>query len=260
VVGYSHRAVTRKKARSLAVATEVADSLAAAVSGTDLVVLATPIFTFEQYFSEISAVIPSGCIVTDVGSTKVLPHRWAEQRLGKQAHYVGSHPVAGSERRGLEFARDDLFMQARCILTTTPQTDPAAVKTLKGFWSALGCYVQTMDPQEHDRIFANISHLPHLIAAGLVNASDGEDMKFAGKGFLDSTRIASGPATIWTDVLLANDGNLAAAVDRVLAELTKLQKAVKEKDRKGIEALLEAARRKRASVVKYKIRKKELLS
>jgi prephenate dehydrogenase len=117
-----------------------------------------------------------------------------------------------------------------------------------------------MDPQEHDRIFANISHLPHLIAAGLVNASDGEDMKFAGKGFLDSTRIASGPATVWTDVLLANNGNLAAAVDRVLAELTKLQKAVREKDRKGIEALLEAARRKRASVVKYKIRKKELLS
>jgi prephenate dehydrogenase len=260
VVGYSHRAATRKKARSLAVATDVADSLAAAVSGTDLVILATPIFTFEQYFTEISVVIPSGCIVTDVGSTKVLPHRWAAQRLGKQAQYVGSHPVAGSEQRGLEFARDDLFMQARCILTTTPQTQPAAVRTLKSFWSALGCYVQTMNPHEHDRIFANISHLPHLIAAGLVNASDWEDMKFAGKGFLDSTRIASGPASIWTDVLLANDDNLAAGIDRVLAELTKLQKAVKERDRKGIEALLEAARRKRASLVKYKIRKKELLS
>ena len=260
VVGYSHRAATRRKARDLALATEVADDLGTAVSGTDLIILATPIFTFEQYFAEISAAISSGCIVTDVGSTKILPHQWAQQRLGDHAHYVGSHPVAGSEQRGLEFARDDLLVQARCILTTTPQTHPAATRTLKRFWSALGCYVQTMTPEEHDRIFANISHLPHLLAAGLVNASSREDVKFAGKGFLDSTRIASGPATIWTDVLLANSNNIVEGLDRLLAELTKLRKAVEERDRKEIEALLEAARRRRATLVKYKIRKKELFS
>jgi prephenate dehydrogenase len=116
-----------------------------------------------------------------------------------------------------------------------------------------------MSPENHDRVYANISHLPHLMAAGLVNASDWEDVKFAGKGFLDSTRIASGPASIWTDVLLANADNIADGIDHVLAELTKLQKAVRERDRKEIEALLEAARRKRAALVKYKIRKKELL-
>ncbi|MBN1359944.1 MAG: prephenate dehydrogenase [Sedimentisphaerales bacterium] len=260
VVGYSHRAATRSRARSSALATEVADDLKAAVTQADLVILATPIFTFEHYFAEISATIPSGCIVTDVGSTKVLPHRWAEQSLGKQAHYVGSHPIAGSEQRGLEFARDDLLAQARCILTTTPQTHRASAATLRQFWSDLGCYVQTMTPEDHDRVFANISHLPHLIAAGLVNASDWQDVKYAGKGFLDSTRIASGPANIWTDVLLANGDNIADGIERVLAELTKLRKAVQDRDRKEIEALLEAARRKRASLVKYKIRKKELLS
>ncbi len=260
VVGYSHRATTRKKARSLALASEIVDDLARAVTGMDLIILATPIFTFEQYFVAMSPVISPGCIVTDVGSTKVLPHRWAKRSLNEQAHYVGSHPIAGSEQRGLEFARDDLLAQARCIVTTTPQTHRASVSVLKRFWSALGCYVQTMSPENHDRVYANISHLPHLIAAGLVNASAWDDVKFAGKGFLDSTRIASGPASIWTDVLLANSDNIASGIDRALVELKKLQKAVKGRDRKEIEALLEAARRKRASLIKYKIRKKELLS
>jgi prephenate dehydrogenase len=260
VVGYSHRPATRRRARNLGVVTETAGSLKAAVADAGLVVLATPIFTFEKYFMDLSRFVSNGCIVTDVGSTKVLPHVWAEKRLADHVRYVGSHPVAGSEQRGVEFARDDLFDQARCILTTTPATNPEAVKALKSFWSVLGCAVQVMDPAEHDRVFANISHLPHVMAAGLVNASDEDELMLAGKGFLDSTRIASGPATVWTDVLLANRENLADAIDRVTAELSKLRAAIKGGKRRQIEQLLEAARRKRATLVKYKIRKKELPS
>ena len=259
VVGYSHRAATRRKARDLALATQVVDDLAEAVADSDLVILATPIFTFDSYFEQMSGMLRPGCIVTDVGSTKTLPHAWAEQRLDSRVHYVGSHPVAGSEQRGLEFARDDLFVQARCILTTTPQTHRPAIRVLKGFWSSLGCHVVTMDPQDHDRVFANISHLPHVLAASLVNASDPEDMKFAGKGFLDSSRIASGPSGIWTDVLLANGENIAAGIDRVIAALTRFKQVVQDKDRNAIEAQLEAARKKRAALVQYKMRKKELL-
>lgn len=260
VVGYSHRAATRRKAKALGVASRIAGDLADAVAETDLVILATPIFTFERYFQELARSLRPGCIVTDVGSTKVLPHVWAEQTLPKHVHYVGSHPVAGSEQRGVEFARDDLFDQARCILTTTPATRARAVKALRGFWLALGCSVRTMSPAEHDRIFANISHLPHVVAAGLVNASDDGDMRFAGKGFLDSTRIASGPASVWTDVLMANSENIANGIDQAIAELTRLQAAIRAGNREQIEQLLEAARRKRATLVQYKIRKKELLS
>ena len=259
VIGYSHRAATRKKARDLALATQVVDDLSAAVADSDLVILATPIFTFDSYFEQMSGAIRPGCIVTDVGSTKTLPHLWAQHRLDSRVHYVGSHPVAGSEQRGLEFARDDLFAQARCILTTTPQTHRPALRTLRAFWSSLGCHVVTMSPQDHDRVFANISHLPHVLAASLVNASDPEDMKFAGKGFLDSTRIASGPSGIWTDVLLANGENIVQGINRVLAALTRLKQVVQDKDRNAIEAQLEAARKKRAALVQYKIRKKELL-
>jgi prephenate dehydrogenase len=260
VVGYSHRAATRRKAKALGTATEIAADLEAAASAADLVILATPIFTFEPYFTELSRIIPHGCVVTDVGSTKVLPHLWAQNRLNTRARYVGSHPIAGSEQRGVEFARDDLFDQVQCILTITPATDRSAVKMLKSFWSALGCSVQTMSPAEHDRIFANISHLPHVMAAGLVNASDDADMRFAGKGFLDSTRIASGPPTVWTDVLLANRENIANGIDRAMAQLSRLQAAVRNGSREEIEQLLESARKKRAALVKYKIRKKELPS
>jgi prephenate dehydrogenase len=260
VTGYSHRATTRRKARELAVASVVADDLASAVKRADLVILATPIFTFERYFEALGGLARAGCIVTDVGSTKMLPHRWAEETLGGRVRYVGSHPVAGSEQRGVEFARDDLFAQSRCIVTTTEQSDRFAVRTLKRFWSALGCFVDTMDPVEHDRIFANISHLPHLMAAGLVNASDRDDMKFAGKGFLDSTRIASGAASVWTDVLLANAENLITGIDRAAGELSELRRAIRDRDRKALEAFLDGASKKRAWLVKYKIRKKELLS
>jgi len=260
VVGYSHRASTRAKARDLGAGTEIVDDLAAAVRAADLVILATPIFTFEEYFAEISRLIPAGCIVTDVGSTKVMPHQWAERQLDQRARYVGSHPVAGSEQKGVEFARDDLFYQARCVLTATQTTDRAAVKSLKTFWSALGCSIQIMDPLEHDRIFANISHVPHVLAAGLINASDDGDMKFAGKGFLDSTRIASGPPAVWTDVLMANSENIADGIDRTIVELQKLQKAIRSNAREEIERLLAAAQEKRVALVKYKIRMKELLS
>ncbi|MFZ2147015.1 MAG: prephenate dehydrogenase/arogenate dehydrogenase family protein [Sedimentisphaerales bacterium] len=260
VVGYTHRPSTRAKARGLAVATEVVDCLKSSVSEADIVILATPIATFEKTFSEIADALPSGCIVTDVGSTKVLPHRWAVRKLPKSVHYVGSHPIAGSEQRGVEFARDDLFEGAMCILTATKKTNRQAVQTLKKFWSRLGCYVKLMTPTEHDRIFANVSHVPHVTAAALINANSIEELKFAGKGFIDTSRIASGPANIWADVLLTNANNTTRGIDKVIAELVKLKKAMKKENKREIEKLLEKARTKRAALIKYKIKKKELIS
>ena len=260
MVGYSHRTVTRRKAKQLAVATEIVDDIKVSVSNADLVILATPIRTFEKIFSVIGDALPRGCIVTDVGSTKVLPHRWAAKKLPETIHYVGSHPIAGSEQRGVEFARDDLFDRASCILTRTKKTNHRAVQTLKRFWSELGCCVKLMTPAEHDRIFVNVSHLPHVVAAALINVNNTRELKFAGKGFIDTSRIASGPANIWADVLLTNAGNTTRGIDKIIAELVKLKKAIKSQDKKQIEELLENARTKRAALIKYKIKKKELIS
>jgi prephenate dehydrogenase len=243
----------------LAVASEVVDEIEAGVRGADIVILATPIFTFEEIFSAIGGSLPVGCIVTDVGSTKVLPHRWASKRLPKNVRYAGSHPIAGSEQRGVEFARDDLFERAMCIVTRTKRTNKQAAQVLKRFWSELGCSVTLMSPAEHDRILGNVSHLPHIAAAALVNASDGKELKYAGKGFMDTSRIASGPANIWADVLLANAGNVTGGIDKIVAELLKLKKAVTEADKEKIRELLEAARTKRAALIRQKIRSKEII-
>jgi prephenate dehydrogenase len=259
VIGYAHRVSTRDKARQLAVASEVVNDLRQSVSDSDLVILATPLCTFENIFGEIADSLPDGCVVTDVGSTKVFPHRWAAKMLPSNVHYVGSHPIVGSEQRGVEFARDDLFFQAVCILTTTEKTNHRAVQILKRFWSQLGCFVKIMKPADHDRIFADVSHLPHIMAAALINANNGEDLKFAGKGFMDTSRVASGPANVWADVLLTNKNNMLRSIDKVIAELTKFKKAIKSENKPEIEKLLEKARDKRATMIKYKIEHKEII-
>jgi prephenate dehydrogenase len=259
-IGYSHRSATRRKARRLEVASKIADDIKESVSCADLVVLATPICTFDEIFAKIADALAKGCIVTDVGSTKVMPHRWASRRLPATVRYVGSHPIAGSEQRGVDFARDDLFEQASCILTATKKTNRAAVQTLKRFWTRLGCSVRLMGPDEHDRVFANISHLPHVVAAALINANSSETLKFAGKGFVDTSRIASGPANIWADVLLTNAGNTIRGIDRIVAELEKVKKAIESGNKRQVEHLLEAARGKRETLMKYKMKKKEVIS
>jgi len=117
-----------------------------------------------------------------------------------------------------------------------------------------------MTPDEHDGVFASISHVPHAVAAALINANNIATLKFAGKGFMDTSRIASGPANIWADVLLTNANDTIRGIDRVIAELGKLKKVIKAGDAKQIEELLEAARSKRAALINYKIKKKELIS
>ncbi len=258
-VGYSHRALTRQKARDLGIADEICDDIRASVSGADVVILATPICTFEGIFREIAPALPDGCIVTDVGSVKVLPHRWAEKTLGRNVFYVGSHPVTGSEKRGVEFARDDLFVNARCILTRSPRTSSAALGRLRRLWISLGCSVSVLTPAEHDRIFGRVSHLPHVTAAALVNSGDPKEMRYAGRGLIDTSRVASGSPSVWTDILLTNSENIAKGIDGVIKELTKIQRAIRNKNAGRIEQLLAQAAKKRADLIKYKVRKKELL-
>lgn len=251
-VGYSHRAITRRKARRLGVAGKVVDDIHKAVARADMVILATPVRTFEDIFCQIANSLPAGCIVTDVGSTKQQPHQWARRLLPKNVYYVGSHPIAGSEQRGVEFARDDLFEGANCILTKTSATRPQAIRTLRKFWSALGCKVKVMMPNQHDRILANVSHLPHVTVAALINANSSKELKFAGQGFIDTSRIASGPANIWTDVLLTNSTNITRGIDKMIRELRELKEAMNSHDEKRLCRFLEKAKNRRAALIKHK--------
>jgi len=260
VTGYTHRDVTRQKARNLAVANEISDSLTKSVKNANLVILATPISTFESIFKNITHHLSDGCIVTDVGSTKTFPTKWAIKHLPKNVHYIGSHPIAGSEQRGIEFARDDLFERAACILTKNKNTDNKVFKTLRTFWEKLGCIIHVMTPRQHDKIFAQISHLPHIAASALINAISQETLKYAGTGFIDTSRVASGPPNIWTDILMTNAENCTKAIDTIISELNELRKAISEENKAQIEKLLQTAKRKRTALINYKMKKKELIT
>jgi prephenate dehydrogenase len=243
ITGYSHRGTTRSKARRLLPDVRIVDDPALCAEGADLVVVASPVCTFERIFEDIAPSLGDGCIVTDVGSTKVLAHRWAAAKLPKRAFYVGSHPVAGSEMRGLRFARDDLFQGAVCILTA-PRRASAAGR-LEAFWKRLGCRVTFMTAARHDRVLANVSHLPHVLAAALMNASDPGELAYCGTGFLDTSRIASGPPSVWADVLLTNAANILRGIAKTTTELSKFGDAIEAGDRRAIERLLGTASNRR---------------
>ncbi len=132
------------------------------------------------------------------------------------------------------------------------------MKFTREFWTALGCRVEIIAPVKHDKIYGFISHLPHITAAAIVNASDFEDMKFAGKGFIDTSRVASSPADVWTDILLTNSRNITRGIDRLTRQLLALQGAIHTQNAKKITRLLEKARTKRQALMKYKLKHKEL--
>jgi len=257
-VGYSHRAVTRRRAVELGTVDMVCADLADAVGRAQFVILAVPVGTFPDLMRQMAEYLPDHCIVTDVGSTKALPARWARKFLPARVEFLGSHPMAGSEQRGVEFARDDLFDGANCIVTPTARTSRATLRFVGDFWRTLGMRVSHLGPAEHDRVLARISHLPHVLATALVNCSDEQQIALCGKGFLDTTRIASGPPGVWRDILMTNTTNSAAAIGRLIKELTRLQKALHTGNEKAIMRMLETAQKKRNNLVAEKLKRREL--
>jgi prephenate dehydrogenase len=153
--------------------------------------------------------------------------------------------MAGSEQSGIEAARRDLFEKAVCIVTPTEATDKAALELVHNFWKAIGCNVRTLAPQEHDEMIARISHLPHVVAAAVVNVvcSDGVNpLNFVGPGFKDFTRIASGPPEMWTEICQENRQEIGRALDALIAELGKVRAALENNDGIELKTMLKRAK------------------
>jgi prephenate dehydrogenase len=222
VVGYGHRLSTLQRALEVGAIDESAPSAAAAVAGADLIVLCTPVGLFEPILREIASSVAPGAILTDVGSTKRSVVQLAESTLPHTAQFVGSHPMAGSEKRGIEYARTDLFQGATCILTPTNRTDPTALESIDAFWRRLGMRTQRMTPEEHDERICDVSHLPHAVAAALIAMQSDEALPLAGKGFLDTTRIAGGDGALWRDIFHDNRDNVAKSIHSLSAQLKQL--------------------------------------
>jgi len=258
ILGIGHRASTMAKAVESGCVDRGFLEVPDCIDQCPLVILATPIGKFEQMLVQLSQRLREGAIVTDVGSTKRYVLRLAGRKLPPDVRFVGSHPMAGSEKRGVDFARADLFDNAVCIITPGARSDGEAVETVRQLWESLGMRVVQMSAQRHDRILSRISHLPHVVAAALVNCNRPEELKLCGPGFLDTTRVSSGDVGLWRDIIGSNKDNIVKALDLMQEQLSQLQQAVKGNDMDGLCRFLEQARKRRQNLIEYKLQERQL--
>ncbi|NOZ25532.1 MAG: prephenate dehydrogenase/arogenate dehydrogenase family protein [Nitrospirae bacterium] len=222
------------------------------VTGADLVVLATPVGCFRAVIEETKPFLKKGAIVTDVGSVKGRLARELEGLMPEGVSFVGGHPIAGSDRSGIDAASADLFAGAKCIITPTEQTPEDAVRRVTELWTALGAEVCFLSPEEHDLVFALVSHLPHLIAYALVNTVgdvNPDYIHYAGKGFKDTTRVALSSPELWRDICFKNKENLLSLVQRFQQSLTSMVDALEGNDSEGLEVLFDKAQRLRGKLL-----------
>jgi len=208
--------------RDRGIGDEASTDLGAVADGADLAVLCIPIGAMPEVAARLASAIPPGAIVTDVGSVKARVVAELAPIFRERGHFVGSHPMAGSEQTGISAARADLFGGSVCIVTPHDGAKAQAVATVEAFWRTLGCRVRQLSPQEHDETVALISHLPHLLAAALVNSVGQQDpgaFDFVGPGFRDTTRVAGGPPPMWTEILTSNGPAVLKSAEAMIAKL-----------------------------------------
>ncbi len=226
---WARRAEAVREAAEAGCADAATGDLAEAVRGADLVVLCVPVGAMAQIAAEIAPVLAPSCIVTDVGSVKGPVIADLRPILEGRARFVGSHPMAGSEHTGLAAARVNLFDGATCIVTPEPDTDAGALADVAAFWQRLGCRVVELPAAEHDECVALVSHLPHLVAAALVNTvatRNGHAFRVVGPGFRDTTRVAAGPPEMWREILRENAAAVVPAIDALIAKLAEFRQTL----------------------------------
>ena len=237
IVGYARSAETRASARDINLVDRVCDTAKDAVKDADLVVLCVPVGAMEAVSKAIAPHLKSGAIVSDVGSVKrsvfeaVVPH------MPDGVHFIGAHPMAGTEHSGPYSGFATLFDNRWCLIVPPEAADQSKVDQLTALWKGIGANVEFMDPDHHDLVCAVVSHAPHLIAYTMVGVADdlgrvtdSEVIKFSAAGFRDFTRIAASDPTMWRDVFLTNKDATLEILGRFTEELFALQRAIRTGD------------------------------
>ena len=247
VVGYNKSMQSTEHARELGVIDLAATSAQQAVTGADIVLLAVPVAATESTLKSIQHLVTPEMLIMDVGSTKrdVIDagRRALREHIGS---FVPAHPIAGKEVSGVENADPDLYTGRQIILTPIERTLTAQLQKAVDVWTALGCRVLKMSPEQHDAAFAAVSHLPHLIAFALMNAISGQPqgkdyLSLAGPGFRDFTRIAAGDPKIWRDILVSNREELLAQSKIFQRNLHALELMISNGNSEALEGLIEQA-------------------
>ena len=218
---------------------ELSGNPSEAVREADVVILCVPIEAMAGLVHEFRDALKPTALVTDVGSVKASVDRDLAPLLDGRALWIGSHPMAGSEQGGFSAAKADLFDGATVILTPTKQTAHGAQRRAEKLWTALGANLAILSPENHDQAVAAVSHIPHLLAAALVNhAVTHGDLELAAGGFRDTTRVASGSPELWAEILLANRSAVGFQVRQLISQLAEVEGALENPDRKSSKSVL----------------------
>ena len=248
VVGSGRSAANLKAALGRGAIDAVEADAAAAVREADLVLVATPVAQFEKIFLAIKPNLKPDCLVMDAGSTKRDVVAAARKGFGGGvARFVPAHPIAGAERSGAEAASAELFRDKRVVLTPLAENAEASLEKAAAAWGACGARVSRMTPEEHDGVFAAVSHLPHLLAYALVSdiaarADAAQLFGYAAGGFRDFTRIASSHPEMWRDICVANGDQLLKELEKFSGEIQKIKALLQNRDAESLEKLFTEAR------------------
>lgn len=251
VVGIGRSRATLDAAQRLGVIDEVAVDWSRALPGAEVVLIAAPVGQMEAISAAMAPFLDPDTIVTDAGSTKRDVVATLRCNLAPHlASVVPAHPIAGAENSGVDAALATLYRDRRVVVTPLPESSPAAIARVFELWRACGALVSSMSPEEHDRLFAAVSHLPHLLAFALVHefaARDDADrlFGFAAGGFRDFTRIASSHPEMWRDICVANRQALIGELDAYTAELARLRALLVDRNGTALEATFDRARNTR---------------
>lgn len=251
VIGCGRNRDNLERARSLGVIDRFETDPAIAAADADVVVLATPVSATANVYAAIVPQLREEAVLTDVGSTKGSVIRDIRATLGELPPlFVPGHPVAGTEQSGVDASFAELFIDRRVILTPTEVTNADALARVRNMWQATGASVTEMTPDHHDEVLAATSHLPHLLAYGLVDTlatmeERRELFSYAAGGFRDFTRIASSSPDMWADIVLANREALLPVMERFLADMEGLRSAIQDGDRARVHQLFTRAREAR---------------
>ncbi len=248
VIGVGRSPANLDKARVLGIIDEVVTDAGAAAARADMVLVAVPVAQTEGVLRAIAPHLAPGCVVTDGGSTKQEVVALARACLGaKLGQFVPAHPIAGAENSGAAAARAELYKGRKVVLTPLPETAANAVARVRAAWLACGAELRTMQPAEHDAVFAAVSHLPHLLAYALVHDvalhdNAGTLFDYAASGFRDFTRIASSHPEMWRDICVSNKTAILVELQRYQSQLAQLQAMLESGDAAALEAVFERAR------------------
>ncbi len=203
------------------------------VKDADLILLSTPVGQFPKIVKDIRGHIKKGAIVTDVGSVKAEVIKKREPLMPEGVSFVGGHPIAGKECSGVDAASSELFNKVRCIITPSPNTDREALEKILALWNAFGSKTVLMTPDEHDSIFAAVSHLPHVIAYALINTIMDLNKDFlphGGRGLRDMTRIALSPPELWSDICSYNKEAILKSLDHFLSSISHIKRLIEKSE------------------------------